>query len=88
MRFRGVLDGSDCRMGFGLYGGGMRRLMRVVVVVIFKIFENVAHVQEGIAIQADIHESRLHSRKDASDFAFIDAADEGELFLALDVDFY
>jgi len=62
--------------------------MRVVVIVILEIFENVADVQEGVAIQTNVHESRLHSRKDAGDFAFVDAADEGELFFALDVNFY
>ena len=62
--------------------------MRVVMIVIFKIFENVADVQEGVAIQTDVDESRLHSRKDAGDFTFVDAADEGELFFALDINFY
>src|ERR1700686_1150653 len=88
MRFRFVLDGSNSRMRFGLYCGGMRHFMRVVVIVIFEIFENVADVQEGVAIQTDGDESRLHSRQDASDFTFVDAADEGELFFALDVNFY
>src|ERR1700682_2052492 len=64
MRFRFVLDGSS-RMRFGFYCSGMRRrLMRVVVVVIFKIFENVTDVQKGVAIQTDVDESRLHSGKD------------------------
>ena len=67
---------------------GMRRVMRMVVIVIFKIFENVTDIKEGVAIQTNVHESRLHSRKDASDFTFVDAADEGELFFALDVNFY
>ncbi len=50
------------------------------VIVILEIFENVADVEEGIAIEADIDESGLHAGEDASDFAFVDAADEGELF--------
>jgi hypothetical protein len=57
------------------------------VIVILKIFENVADVKEGIAIEADIDESGLHAGEDAGDFAFVDAADEGELFFALDVNF-
>ena len=64
-----------------------RLLVPVSVIVILKIFENVAHVQEGIAIQADIDECRLHTGKNAGDSAFIDAADQRELFFALDVDF-
>jgi hypothetical protein len=61
--------------------------VRIAVVVVFKIFEDVADVQEGIAIEADVHESGLHTREDAGDSAFVDAADEGELFFALDVNF-
>ncbi len=57
----------------------------VAVIVIFEIFENVADVKESIAIEANFHERRLHSGKDAGDFTFVDAADEGELFFALDV---
>jgi len=57
------------------------------VIVILEIFENVADVKEGIAIEADIDESGLHTGEDAGDFAFVNAADEGELFFALDVNF-
>jgi hypothetical protein len=62
-------------------------LVPVAVIVILKIFENVADVQEGIAIQADINERRLHAGKNAGDSAFVDAADQRELFFALDIDF-
>jgi hypothetical protein len=64
------------------------RLVGVVMIVVFEILEDVADIQEGVAIEADVDESRLHARKDASDFAFVDAANEGELFFALDVNFY
>ena len=57
------------------------------VIVIFEIFENVADVQEGVAIETNFDESRLHSGEDAGDFTFVDAADEGEFFFALDVNF-
>ena len=87
MRFRLVLDGSsETRLGSGSSGGW--RFVRVVVIVIFEIFENVADVQESVAIETDVDESRLHSGQDAGDFAFVDAADEGELFFALDINFY
>jgi hypothetical protein len=87
MCFRFVLRGS----GEARFAGGrgyMRHFVGMVVIVIFKIFENVADVQEGVAIKADVDESRLHTGKDASDFPFIDAADESELFFSLDVNFY
>jgi hypothetical protein len=59
----------------------------VPVVVILEIFEDVADVKKGIAIETDIDESGLHAGEDAGDSAFVDAADEGELFFALDVNF-
>ena len=57
------------------------------MIIVFEIFEDVADVQEGIAIEADIDESGLHAGEDAGDSAFVDTADEGELFFALDVNF-
>lgn len=61
--------------------------VRVAVIVVFQIFENVADVEERIAIEADVNESGLHAGEDAGDSAFVDAANEGELFFALDVNF-
>jgi hypothetical protein len=57
------------------------------MIVVFEILENVADVKESIAIEADVNESGLHAGEDAGDFAFVDTADEGELFFALDVNF-
>src|SRR5277367_1447273 len=68
-------------------GRGVGIGVGVAVIVVFEIFEDVADVKEGIAIEADIHERRLHAGEDAGDFAFVDAANEGELFFALDVNF-
>src|SRR5271168_2288104 len=62
-----------------------RNIVCVPVIVIFQILENVADVQKSVAIEANFDERGLHSGKDASDFTFVDAADEGELFFALDV---
>ena len=45
------------------------------VIVIFQIFEEVADIQEGVAIQTDIDEGRLHAGQHARDAAFVDAAD-------------
>jgi hypothetical protein len=72
--------------------GGERRVsgaMDVIVsmIVVFEVFEDITDVQEGVAIQADVDESRLHAWEDASNLAFVDAADERELFFTLDVDF-
>src|SRR5579859_7934863 len=71
-------------------GRGNRRRWGVSVgmamIVVFEIFENVADVEECVAIQADVDERRLHARKNARYFSLVDAADKRELFLALNVD--
>ncbi len=59
----------------------------MAVVIVFEIFENVADVQEGVAIQPDIHERGLHSREHACDPALVDTANQRELFFALDINF-
>jgi hypothetical protein len=61
--------------------------VRMTVVVVFEIFENVADVKECVAVEADVDESRLHARKNARYFSFVDAADKRELFFALNIDF-
>jgi len=61
--------------------------VRMAVIIVFQIFEHVADVEECIAIEADVNESGLHAGEDAGDSAFVDAANEGELFFALDVNF-
>ena len=61
--------------------------MAVAVIVVFEIFKHVADVEKCIAIEADIHERRLHAGEDASDSTFVNAANEGEFFFALEVTF-
>jgi len=86
-RFAGKqFDDVRCR-GRVRRRSGRQIRVRMPMIVIFEIFENVADVKESIAIEADIHESGLHAGKDAGDSAFVDAADESELFFALDVNF-
>jgi hypothetical protein len=82
------------RQGFGVHrhgnlwrGRGVRLRMPVTVIVIFQILENVADVQEGVAVEPDIYEGRLHARKHPRDPALINTTDQRELFFALDVNF-
>jgi hypothetical protein len=89
-----ALTNRFARQSFGTRGRGLLRRRRAVgitlpmaVIVVFEIFENVADVQEGIAVEADIDEGGLHTGEDASDAAFVDAADQRELFFALDINF-
>jgi hypothetical protein len=63
----------------------MRQVVRLDVVVVFEVLENVADVQERVAVQADVHESGLHAREDACDFSFVDTADERKFLFAFDV---
>ncbi len=66
---------------------GLMVLMRLAVIVVLEVFENVADVEESVAIEANVHERGLHTGEDAGDSSFVDAADEGEFFFALDVNF-
>jgi hypothetical protein len=61
--------------------------VRLDVIVVLEVFENVADVQERVTVQADVHESGLHAGKDTGDFSFVDTADERKFLFALDVDF-
>jgi hypothetical protein len=61
--------------------------VRLDVIVVLEVFENVADVQKRVAVQADVHESGLHAWEDACDFSFVDAADERKFFFTLDVNF-
>jgi hypothetical protein len=38
------------------------RLDRSDVVILLEMFQEIADVQEGVAIEADVHEGRLHPR--------------------------
>jgi hypothetical protein len=73
-------DGGERRVS-----GGMGVI--VTMIVVFEVFEDITDVEKGVAIQADVDESRLHAWENASNLAFVDAADERELFFALNVDF-
>jgi hypothetical protein len=56
-------------------GGALLLLLRMSRVVLFEILENVAYVEKRVAVETNVHESRLHTGEDAGDFSFIDAAD-------------
>jgi hypothetical protein len=58
----------------------------VPVFVVLQVFEYVAYIQEGVAIEADVDEGRLHAGEYPRHFSFVNAADKRELFFALDVD--
>jgi len=45
------------------------------MVVLFEMFEKIADVQEGVAIEANLYKGRLHAWQHARYFAFVDASD-------------
>jgi hypothetical protein len=44
------------------WSGAAHRRFSVPVIVVLEVFEYVADVQEGVPIQANVHESGLHAR--------------------------
>jgi hypothetical protein len=48
---------------------------RGYVVVVLKMFQEIADVQEGVAIEANIHKGRLHTGEDSCDAAFVETSD-------------
>jgi hypothetical protein len=45
------------------------------VIELFNFFQEVGHVQEGVAIEADLYEGRLHAGQHAGYTSLVDAAD-------------
>jgi hypothetical protein len=71
-----------------VYGGGRKHLAARLrhllefgldrsgnVVVVLEVFQEIADVQEGVAIEANIHKGRLHTGEDSCDAAFVEASD-------------
>ncbi len=57
------------------------------VVVLFQVFQEIADVQEGVAVESDIHKGRLHAGQHACNPSFVDASYERKFFFALNIDF-
>lgn len=84
--FTGQSFGND-RRGYLRRAVAVRIAVAMAVIVVLKIFEYVADVQEGVAVEADIDEGGLHTGENAGNAAFVDATDEREFFFALDINF-
>ena len=65
----------------------VRIAVQLPMIVVLEIFENVADVEESVAIEADVNESGLHAWENAGNAAFVDATNERKLFFALDINF-
>src|SRR6267378_4754629 len=56
-------DRGTIRGGQRARGG--RLLVRMPGIVVLEVFENVADVQEGVAVETNVHEGGLHAGEDA-----------------------
>ena len=59
--------------------------MRGQALAFERLLPQIAHVQEGRALQPDVDEGRLHARQHARHLAKVDVADQATLQRALDV---
>src|SRR5205807_7803388 len=50
-------------------------------------FQEVGYIEEGVALQPEVHKGGLHAGKDARDTPVIDRSSEGVLVFALVIDF-
>jgi hypothetical protein len=57
-------------------------------IVLLAVLKKIGHVKKRIALQSNVHESGLHSGKDARNTAFVNAAREGIFFFTLVVNFH
>src|ERR1700680_483939 len=77
-RFMGASGVS--RRGREHFTDWLRRFLEFVlnrcnVVVVFQVFQEIADVQEGVAIEANIHKGRLHAGEDSCNAAFVQTSD-------------
>jgi hypothetical protein len=49
------------------------------------LFEEIGDIQEGILLDADVHEGRLHARQHLAHLALVNVADEAAVLSPLDV---
>jgi hypothetical protein len=58
-----------------------------IFLAVFIFFHKVRHVEEGVAFQANVNKSGLHTGQDAGDAALVYGAGERVFVLALVIDF-
>jgi hypothetical protein len=57
-------------------------------IVLLAVLKEIGNVKKRITLQSNVHESGLHSGKDARNTAFVNAAREGIFFFTLVVNFH
>jgi len=56
----------------------------VVLVVLIEIGDDIRHVEEAIALEADVDERRLHAGEDFGDPPLVDVTDDAAILFPLD----
>src|SRR5262249_43150820 len=82
-----AFDGGGAVVAVATVAAAAGVTVRVEVGGVAGLFHEVGNIEEGIALEADVHKGGLHAREDAGDFAVIDGACEGVFVLALVIDF-
>jgi hypothetical protein len=78
-----------CRRGFCAKADRARlRLFEDLVVIFLVLEKEIRNVEEGVSLQSDVHESRLHPGKHPADAAFIDPAHQPHVRIALKIHFH
>ena len=60
------------------------QLVARLAVVVLEVLDDVGDVEEGVALQAEVDEGRLHAREHLGDAPFVDVADDGAVARPLD----
>jgi hypothetical protein len=80
--------GGRRRGNFGFFGSwGPVVGCRGDLVVLLVFIKEIRDVQEGVALEADIHKGGLHAGQDTRDASLVDAAGQRILVGPLEVDF-
>ena len=79
-----VLDGQGIRIDERAAAGRLNLLGREQV--LGQLLEDVGHVQEGVALLADVDEGRLHPGQDPGHPPLVDVPRDAPVGLALDED--
>jgi hypothetical protein len=77
--------GSGLRLGLPPGLGNYRAGGKLVDLVGVLQFHKIRNIEEGVAFQAYIHESRLHAWENTGYAAFIDGSGQGVFVFALEV---
>ena len=83
----GLRRGHNEAVGIRQRRAGDFYIAEFAVFVLVLQVEEVGDVEEGVALEADIHEGRLHAGQNARDAALVDGAGQSVFVFPLEIDF-